>query len=269
MEYDWRPVMQQVVCCFQRELGENLVGIYLHGSAAFGCVGEGSDLDLIAVVQNPPLPLQRQNLIRSLMELEAQAPRKGIEMSAVLLQHCVQFSYPTPYQLHYSPMHRAAYQQDMAGCCRRMQGVDYDLAAHFTVIRKVGIVLCGKPIEEVFGEVPWEAYLDSIDRDIIDAEQSVCCCPLDTTLNLCRVLAAARAGLVLSKEQGAQWALEQMPQYSALLSEALYCYGAGRSFCWDVGELKRFATAVLDQIHGEMLKVGLGTEYNEGKKMDR
>ena len=50
-----------------------------------------------------------------------------------------------------------------------MNGVDYDLAAHITVIRQVGICLCGKPIAAVFEQVPRENYLDSICRDVQDA----------------------------------------------------------------------------------------------------
>ena len=31
--------------------------------------------------------------------------------------------------------------------CNKMRGVDYDLAAHFMVIKKNGIVLCGKEVD--------------------------------------------------------------------------------------------------------------------------
>lgn len=41
-----------------------------------------------------------------------------------------------------------------------MHGVDRDLAAHITVVRQVGITLCGKNIREVFGEIPKADYLD-------------------------------------------------------------------------------------------------------------
>ncbi len=154
MAFNWRPLMGRIAA-FRQELGENLTGIYLHGSAAFGSMSEGSDLDFIAVTERPPTQEQKEHLIAALLQLEREAPAKGLEMSVVLLRDCRDFAYPTPYQLHYSPMHRRAFEQDLAGYCRRMQGVDCDLAAHFTVIRRVGIVLFGSPIREVFGPVPF------------------------------------------------------------------------------------------------------------------
>ena len=36
MAFDWRPLMGRITAAFRQELGENLTGIYLHGSAAFG-----------------------------------------------------------------------------------------------------------------------------------------------------------------------------------------------------------------------------------------
>ncbi len=175
MAFDWRPLMGRITAAFRQELGENLTGIYLHGSAAFGSMSEGSDLDFIAVTERPPTQEQKEHLIAALLQLEREAPAKGLEMSVVLLRDCRDFVYPTPYRLHYSPMHRRAFEQDLAGYCRRMQGVDYDLAAHFTVIRRVGIVLFGSPVREVFGPVPFADYLDSICRDVAGAAQDIRC----------------------------------------------------------------------------------------------
>ena len=259
--------MGRITAAFRQELGENLTGIYLHGSAAFGSMSEGSDLDFIAVTERPPTQEQKEHLIAALLQLEREAPAKGLEMSVVLLRDCRDFAYPTPYQLHYSPMHRRAFEQDLAGYCRRMQGVDYDLAAHFTVIRRVGIVLFGSPIREVFGLVPFADYLDSICRDVAGAAQDILHTPLSTALNLCRVLAAAQEGLVLSKAQGAQWGLQHLQkQYRPLLMRAASCYEQGAALAWVSGELEDFARDVLDQIHDRLLKMQPGRVYNKEKE---
>lgn len=81
-----------------------------------------------------------------------------------------------------------------------MHGTDPDLAAHFTVIRSVGRALWGKPISAVFGDVPREAYLRSILADVSGAENDVA--SVYIVLNLCRVLAYAQDGMVLSKAAG-------------------------------------------------------------------
>ena len=64
MTFDWRPLMGKITAAFRQELGENLTGIYLHGSAAFGSMSEGSDLDFIAVTERPPTQEQKEHLIK-------------------------------------------------------------------------------------------------------------------------------------------------------------------------------------------------------------
>ncbi|MBS5137515.1 MAG: DUF4111 domain-containing protein [Clostridium sp.] len=149
-------------------------------------------------------------------------------MSIVLQRDCRLFSYPTPYQLHYSPMHQKGYEENLKEYCNKMQGVDYDLAAHFMVIKKNGIVLCGKEVDAVFGEVPFTDYLDSIWRDVCTAPEDVLLDPVSVLLNLCRVWAAFEEQKVLSKPQGADWALPLLPSWAARqVMQAKACYQQG------------------------------------------
>lgn len=51
---------------FEAVLVESLIGIYVHGSLAFGCFRrETSDVDFIAVVERPPTLDQKAALIRA------------------------------------------------------------------------------------------------------------------------------------------------------------------------------------------------------------
>ena len=153
-------------------LGGNLVGVYLHGSAAMGCFNPvKSDLDLLAVVRESPDDIRKRAYMDMVTELSTRMPENGthggIEMSMVRRDVCDPFVYPTPFELHYSAMHLPWYRRDPEDYIRKMKGTDKDLAAHFTVIRSRGICLAGLPVREVFGEVPAADYLDSIREDII------------------------------------------------------------------------------------------------------
>lgn len=210
-------------------LGDDLTGVYAHGSMAFGCFDpEKSDMDFLVVVENEPTDEQKRRLLETLLQLEAFAPAKGFEMSVVLAADCSAPEHPIPYSLHYSNAHRTACQQDMAGYIARMKGADPDLAAHFTVTRAVGKAVQGKPVDEVFGEVPREAYLDSIRADVAEAEEDVAANPVYVILNLCRVLAALREGAVLSKAQGGAWGLAKLPEeHHGVIRAALAAYEGG------------------------------------------
>lgn len=228
---------------YQVVLGENLSGIYVHGSLAFGCFNPfKSDIDFIVVVNEPPTLEQKQALVQTLLRLNPEATKKGFEMSVVLLRDCLNFSHPMPFELHFSNMHLKRAVENLPEYCRTMHGKDPDLAAHFTVIRHVGIVLCGKPIDEVFGDVPKAAYLDSIITDIENAENEIENNPVYLILNLCRVLAYIRDGIVVSKTDGAKWGLAHLPsEYAALIHKALESYTSDGEFKADTPALRQFA----------------------------
>lgn len=219
-------ILSAIAQAYKAALGRRLTGIYLHGSIAFDCFHwRKSDIDFLAVVREPLSQAQKEALIGALLRLAPGAPPKGFEMSAVLLENCRHFVYPTPFELHFSKAHMERAREDLSEYCRAMNGTDADLAAHFTVVRQAGIVLCGSPIADVFGDVPREAYLASIRADVQDAEDEINRDPVYIILNLCRVLAYMDSNLVLSKEKGGLWGTAHLPgQFVPVVQEALDCY---------------------------------------------
>ena len=234
-------------------LKENLLGVYLHGSAVMGCYQpQKSDLDFLVVVRENMTDTDKRVFLDSVIMLDAAGPAKGIEMSIVTRDVCDPFVYPTPFILHYSRMHTAWYRRDPEDYIRKMNGTDRDLAAHFTVIRDRGQCLYGLPVPEVFGEVPEEDYLDALWEDISGAEEEITENPMYLILNLARVLAYLKGKKVLSKKEGGEWGLAALPEeYHVLLRSALKEYAEGINEQYDPETAKRYAVYMLDQIRAE------------------
>lgn len=92
-------------CCTDA-FGEQLAGIYLHGSLALGgFCREASDVDFLVAVCCAPSWAQEKRIIRYLLEMKPLIPRKGLEMSVVLEEDVRNLVYPTPFELHFSPLH--------------------------------------------------------------------------------------------------------------------------------------------------------------------
>ena len=234
----------------QNILEDNLVGIYLHGSAVMGCFNEKkSDIDLLIVVGTALSNETKHRYMDMAVELNAHAPKKGIEFSIVRKNVCSPFVYPTPFELHFSIAHLQWYQTNPSDYIARMKGTDKDLAAHFTILSHRGKCLCGKEIKDVFGPVREEFYFDSIWYDIENAEEEILANPTYIILNLCRVLAYKTNGLILSKQEGGNWGIAHLPEkYRSLILSALDDYVSDKPVKWDENCARDYAAYMIGQI---------------------
>lgn len=237
-------------------LGGNLVGIYLHGSAAMGCFNDDrSDIDLIVVVNETVPDDIKRRYIDMIVRLNEAAPEKGLELSVVRREVCKPFVYPTPYELHFSIAHLEWYKKDPSDYIAKMKGLDKDLAAHFTIINHRGKCLYGEEIVSVFGDVGREYYFDSIWEDVAGAAEDIADNPTYVILNLCRVLAYKEDGLILSKREGGEWGLKNVPEkHHPLIISALNDYASTKRIEWDLTGGRQFAEYMLERIKAEKRK---------------
>jgi len=127
----YQILLEQFVTGSKEALGHNLTGIYLHGSAVMGCFQpEKSDLDLLLVVKEEITDEEKLKFMDMVVELNKQAPAKGLELSIVKEEVCNPFVYPTPFDLHFSNAHLGRYQSNPQDYVEKMKGTDKDLAAH-------------------------------------------------------------------------------------------------------------------------------------------
>lgn len=233
-------------------LGQSLVGVYLHGSAAMGCFNPGkSDLDLLIVVENTLPDDVKRRCMDMVVRLNESGPAKGIEMSIIRRDVCRPLVYPTPFELHFSVAHLDWFRSDPDGYVRGMKGTDRDLAAHVQILYHRGRKLFGAEIREVFGPVLEDVYFDSIRFDIETAAEDVLRDPMYMILNLCRVLAYKKDRLILSKQEGGQWGMEHIPEapYRQLIAAALEEYGSGILMRAEEALRGEFARYMLDRIN--------------------
>ncbi|MBE5779701.1 MAG: DUF4111 domain-containing protein [Clostridiales bacterium] len=249
----YRSLLDSFTAAARECFGEMLTGVYLHGSMVMGCFRpEISDIDLLVVVDGEVADNLKLRFMERVVELNSIAPAKGLEMSVIARSACDPFLYPTPFLLHFSPMHLNWFRSDPKSYAKNMKGDDRDLAAHAMILRRYGITLSGEPIHQVFGEVSNADYLDSILYDVEEACETMDEFPVSTILNLCRVLAFVREERCLSKAGGGQWALKALQMDTAhriLIEEALECYTSGKTMPAPGKKGAAFAKEMLRLIH--------------------
>ncbi|MBP3611062.1 MAG: DUF4111 domain-containing protein [Lachnospiraceae bacterium] len=248
---EYQKLLHDFIAQSRAILKENLVGLYLHGSAAMGCFHpKKSDIDLLVVIKESMTNEKKRQYMDMVVELNKRAPEKGIELSIVKEEVCKPFVYPTPFELHFSITHLHWYQSNPEEYVEKMKGTDKDLAAHVTITYNRGQVLCGKEISSVFAEVSPTAYMDSIWSDIENAAEDILENPVYVILNLCRVLAYKKERLIVSKQEGGDWGMKHIsqPEYRALVLAALEAYQTGKTMVSEGMPAQEFAEYMLEQI---------------------
>jgi predicted nucleotidyltransferase len=194
-------------------LGDDLLGVYLHGSVAMGCFNpDRSDIDLL-VVTREALSLARRRSVVALMLARSGVPYP-IEMTLMTADQVRPWRHPAPFEFHYSEMWRKPLAEQLAhgqlveAQSGGMPMTDPDLAAHITTLRARGRALLGEPIQAIFPEVPDEDFREAILADLGSVHPDS---QIYSVLNACRVLAYLDGNGVLSKAEAADWALGRLP----------------------------------------------------------
>jgi hypothetical protein len=189
-------------------LGDELVGLYVHGSLALGCFNAArSDIDVIPVTARPLTDDERFAVADLFLLLSARP--YGVEAHVVTTEQLRPWRYPPPYDFHYGEGHREQLAFDPDAVLMRPERGDPDLAPHVDVTRRAGIAIVGPPAREVFPEVPRADLEDSLRRDFEwcrDIKSA-----LYGVLSPCRIWAALETGELHSKASGAEWALARLP----------------------------------------------------------
>lgn len=213
-------------------LNNDLIGVYLHGSLSMGCFNEkSSDIDVLVVVNGAMTLEAKQRIGRSFIELIKEFPANKLELSIVTMDVLQDFQYPTPYELYFSNENVDDFTGGEFDLMKQRE--DTDLAAHFVIIKNRGICLYGEPVSSIFPDITDEDYLKSIAQDfdwsynnvMRGQENGTCRVPTYAVLNACRVLAFIKNGLIASKTEGGQWAIEYLPkEYTSVIREAFNEY---------------------------------------------
>lgn len=225
-----RQQTHRLIDGFRQRLDSNLIGVYLHGSLAMNCFNPAtSDVDLL-VTTCYRIPLETKISMIELLLVVSGLPHP-IEISFLCQEDLTPWRYPTPYDLHYGEDWRKTFSTNLATHPRKQPNeqpqVDPDLAAHITVTRERGVCLWGAPIQQAFPQVPRKDYVASIVSDLQWAHdrmgQGVSW--VYGVLNACRVYAYLRERQILSKAEGAEWALNVLPnEFHPIINSALETY---------------------------------------------
>jgi streptomycin 3"-adenylyltransferase len=226
---DIKKFVENLMGLLKTELGNQLTGIYLHGSLAMGSYYRPkSDIDLIVVV-NGKLEADLAKIVGvSVANETVNRPTTGnVELSVITAEVAKQVPIPTPFEVHYSSEWHEKILKDEVDYSK--ERTDVDLPSHLTYVTQRGICLYGKPVSDIFGKVKWQYFIEAVMDDFnwILKDENILETPFYSILNICRVFQLFREDnqKVHSKDEGGDWGIKHLPQeYHQLIQGALDVY---------------------------------------------
>ncbi|MDH1263343.1 aminoglycoside adenylyltransferase family protein [Pseudomonas sp. GD03944] len=205
-------------------LGDDLLAVYLYGSAVDGGLRPDSDIDLLVIARTPLAGHARQHLVQRLLELSAYPARDGVrplELTLVVLDDIRPWRYPPRRDLVFGEWLRPALESGEIA----PPALDPDLSVLLTSARQHSRALAGAPADELLPAIPAadlrRAMLDSLPSLIASTggdERNV-------LLTLARMWFTLATGRIAPKDQAASWLAERLPApQRALLDRARQAY---------------------------------------------
>lgn len=217
-------------------LEDQLLGVYLYGSAVLGGLQVNSDVDLLLMVKDPLTAQQRNQLTAQLMKVSGRVgckERRPIELT--ILRECAlrPLRLPPRYEYMYGEWLRDELERGM------IPGADEDpdVAILLWQARKHSIALYGPPPETLLPEVPLTVVFDAIRQ----SKPGLLCTlngdERNVLLTLTRMWYTLENQTIASKSSAAQWAIPHIPHSLRWLIEmASDAYQGLRTDEWNTHE---------------------------------
>lgn len=201
----------EVASRLREVVGDNLVGVYLHGSAALGDFSrDQSDIDVVAVTEQSVSDEQRRAVADKLSSKSLPVPVRELEFHLVTRKAMSDNPDAPAFELHLvsarSGADRVIDGHDRPG--------DPDLVMHFAVLAEHGQALLGPPASEVFPAISREKLIRALTGELEWAREHAS--PTYQVLNAARAWQFLESGAIGSKTEGGEWARERVHDASTI-----------------------------------------------------
>jgi len=189
-------------------LAEEVVGIYLHGSAVLGGLRPASDLDVLVVSRRGMREDERTALVRGMLETSGSEVdgKRPIELTVVTQSAVRPWQFPPVEDFLYGEWLR----DKLAGGRPPQPQPSPDLALLITMVLAGDHALDGPPPAQVLDPVPLTDVIRASLASIPDLLEDLHTDTRNVLLTLARVWTMLATGETRSKDAAASWALARL-----------------------------------------------------------
>lgn len=228
--------LQRLVEGLQQILGENLLGIYLHGSAVIDGPYPTSDLDVLVVSHRRTTDDEKRALLDLLRAVSGRTadpgPDRPIELDVVIQSEIKPWRYPPPFDFHYDELIRHRF--DAGEVAPWDEPTNPDLASIIRMALAGPESIVGPPPSGVLEPPPRTDLIHALMRDLHTESERLEGDTRNVVLTLVRIWSGIETDAVHSKATAADWALPRLPEeHRPVLERARGQYVVGTHGPWD------------------------------------
>lgn len=217
-----------------RQLGGQLLALYLYGSFVDGGLRAHSDIDLLAVIERPLTNGGRLDLMRQLLRLSAppgDAALRPLEVTFLVLSDIAPWQHPARRELQFGEWLRGDVE---AGVIAPAEA-DPDVAVLVTQARGKGIALQGADASELLPRVPDQHVRDAIAAMMPEVARNWRGEEKHALLTLARMWITLQTGEIVAKDVAASRIGSLLPQaHRPVLEHARAVYLGTAADQWDL-----------------------------------
>ena len=247
--------LDRITESWKTHAGENLVGVYLHGSVALGAFRPASgDLDVLVVVKDAPTIETKLKIAEDMIAIDGDPC--PVELSAVRLCDVQPWRTSGSCVFHYSDFWRERVEKrlnDPDFDCYVLDRTfpDADVTSYIKLILQCGVTLYGPPPQEIFSDISDEDFWQGISADVEDYDFHSCKPRYlaSNVLILGRILSFKKERRILSKYEAGLWMMENVPQNLKYLPErAVKIWFEGENHELPEDDLEKLRTYLIAEI---------------------
>lgn len=249
---DIKQQLNECLILVSKILDDNLLGVYLYGSALVGGLQKYSDIDLLVVINRATTLDEKHQLIQELLQISGRYMKdikRPIEMTLVERKSVSPWHYPPRFDFQYGEWLRESFE---IGNIEPYYFEMPDLALINTQVLLKSLTLFGMPPEQLLAPVPFSDFIKAM---LLDLNRLAADLEVDTRnvlLTLARIWCTLETNQIRSKPDAADWVIARLPEtHRTVIKRAKsICIGKEDEFWEDLKELlKPCADLMLEQIN--------------------
>jgi len=198
-------------------LGASLVAAYLHGSAVAGGLRPDSDVDILAIIDQPLADEPQRRLLAGLMNISGHPvrsdPRRPLELIIFTTADLAHLSYPARSEFVYGEWLRAAFE----GGSIPQPEANPEFTVLIAAARQAALVLAGPAPEDLLPAISDRDLRRAMGDSLGGLRASLIGDERNVLLTLVRILCTLETGRIVPKDTAADWALERFSGRTARL----------------------------------------------------